>query len=513
MGNADSIPIVSQVKSLVQAISGDNKGALQTQEQFIRTGVIASQINSAIAAIHGDPEEAKRIQEEFGQESLTIMEGLPLVGHAMSAGYAVAGDLTKAEQVALTATKSTVVAGSTLVALTCGPGAPVCAAALGSAAVVGTNVAWDGVESLVRNEMVGVIDTIGTVKSMVESNQTVDAGEVFDIAFEQTALAAGGAFGGFKLGKAGGAAKLAKKTAAVSDTNMRATVLAPLRCLCKREVRQEPSAAPLLTAPRSLRDIDLHTQSVDSMVQGILSVFLILKLVFSKSPLAKPYLGELCTAVDQAEDLEECHHWLIASLQKYDKLNSEDSPGPLISSLSTLTFYYDNMVAENLVGSGLELWLCSSLPETVSSPVLQQSCILRLKQGLRDLQGLEVDGEEGGRVRTKRRAMCCASNNFRRNHFVTETGDNLVIRKGVGRNTRILTERQEVYRKVAKKMEAGDFEMSLHRGEVQRVVRLEGLRLVEEVQGPASQVVKVAREGGVRVAVSQGGQLVHLMGE
>ena len=78
----------------------------------------------------------------------------------MAAGYAIAGDLSKAENVAIGATKSTVVAGSVVVSLACGPGAPVCGAALGSIAAVGNNAAWDGVESVVRNQTVGVVRTV-----------------------------------------------------------------------------------------------------------------------------------------------------------------------------------------------------------------------------------------------------------------------------------------------------------------------------------------------------------------
>ena len=44
MGNTDSIPVVSQVKSLVQVIAGDQEAAKKTQENFIRTGIIASQV-------------------------------------------------------------------------------------------------------------------------------------------------------------------------------------------------------------------------------------------------------------------------------------------------------------------------------------------------------------------------------------------------------------------------------------------------------------------------------------
>ena len=50
MGNVDSIPIISQIKSLVQVISGDAEGAKKTQEKFIRTAPVYSQINSLIQA-------------------------------------------------------------------------------------------------------------------------------------------------------------------------------------------------------------------------------------------------------------------------------------------------------------------------------------------------------------------------------------------------------------------------------------------------------------------------------
>ena len=109
MGNTDSVPVVSQVKSLVQAISGDMEGAKKTQEQFIRTGLVASQVNSAVVAIQGDHAEARKIQEEFGEETVVVLEGTPIIGHAMSAGYAAGGELDKAEQVGQKISKVTLV--------------------------------------------------------------------------------------------------------------------------------------------------------------------------------------------------------------------------------------------------------------------------------------------------------------------------------------------------------------------------------------------------------------------
>ena len=44
MGNVDSIPVVSQMKSLFQVIAGDAIGAKATQEHFARQAPIASQV-------------------------------------------------------------------------------------------------------------------------------------------------------------------------------------------------------------------------------------------------------------------------------------------------------------------------------------------------------------------------------------------------------------------------------------------------------------------------------------
>ena len=46
MGNTNSIPVISQVKSLVQVIGGDADGARRTQEEFSRTAPIVSQARS-----------------------------------------------------------------------------------------------------------------------------------------------------------------------------------------------------------------------------------------------------------------------------------------------------------------------------------------------------------------------------------------------------------------------------------------------------------------------------------
>ena len=144
MGNIDSIPIVSQIKSLVQVIGGDAIGAKRTQENFARHAPIVSQVwfiskirsnlplyflvNSLIQSIDGNQEEARKIQEEFLNDELEFAGSLPIVGYAVSAGYAIAGDEKKAREVALGATKSTIILAA---GAACGPEAPICAAAAG----------------------------------------------------------------------------------------------------------------------------------------------------------------------------------------------------------------------------------------------------------------------------------------------------------------------------------------------------------------------------------------------
>ena len=50
MGNINSIPVVSQIKSLVQFASGDEAGAKKTQEEFARKGIIVSQVILSVMA-------------------------------------------------------------------------------------------------------------------------------------------------------------------------------------------------------------------------------------------------------------------------------------------------------------------------------------------------------------------------------------------------------------------------------------------------------------------------------
>lgn len=92
MGNADSIPVVSQSKSAFQAFCGDTKGARQTQFNFFKGCPIVSQIGAVGAAVTGNAEYAKESQMYFVNNLSIMVDSIPVVGHAKGAIHYIYGD-------------------------------------------------------------------------------------------------------------------------------------------------------------------------------------------------------------------------------------------------------------------------------------------------------------------------------------------------------------------------------------------------------------------------------------
>ena len=87
---------------------------------------------------------------------LDLAEGTPVVGHITAGVYAATGDLKKAENVAIEATKSTVVMAAGIAGAACGPGAAAC----GATFAVAANGAWDLTDSVVAGESRGVVKQV-----------------------------------------------------------------------------------------------------------------------------------------------------------------------------------------------------------------------------------------------------------------------------------------------------------------------------------------------------------------
>lgn len=61
----DSLPIISQCKSAIQAVEGDNAGAQKTQENFSKRCPVVSQVTSVVQVAQGNNAAAAETQVEF----------------------------------------------------------------------------------------------------------------------------------------------------------------------------------------------------------------------------------------------------------------------------------------------------------------------------------------------------------------------------------------------------------------------------------------------------------------
>lgn len=96
----DTIPVVSQLKSAVQAISGDSEVARQTQINFANQMPVVSQIKS-------DVEAARRTQMRFLKNAETLVDGTPVVGHIKGGIHMLTGDKERGVDIILGATSTT----------------------------------------------------------------------------------------------------------------------------------------------------------------------------------------------------------------------------------------------------------------------------------------------------------------------------------------------------------------------------------------------------------------------
>lgn len=173
----DWIPVVSQVKSAVQAICGDQSGALKTQENFSRQCPIVSQVRSAVEAIGGDAQAARETQLEFVGLLSNVANAVPVVGHVKGAIHYAAGDKEGGHQAMKSSSRSIGVIGGGVGGFFVG--GPVGAVAGGIAGGVALDGLTTGVDSLVHQKYKpnGFLQTIDNI----DKDEGHRAGHVFDL--------------------------------------------------------------------------------------------------------------------------------------------------------------------------------------------------------------------------------------------------------------------------------------------------------------------------------------------
>jgi hypothetical protein len=201
MGNTDSLPVISQLKSAVQAMSGDLEGAKRTQENFSQQAPVVSQVTSIVQAASGDAEGARRTQEAFGNGVKDFSEGVPVVGHVIGVGYYIAGDTAEGDK-AMKASSRTVgvVAGGVGGFMAGGPVGAFAGGVAGGAAMDGIIT---GVDSAVHHET-RPSGNIEVISNMAEGKSTSISGDVFDVVAGVTFDGLGGLSAGELAGRAGG---------------------------------------------------------------------------------------------------------------------------------------------------------------------------------------------------------------------------------------------------------------------------------------------------------------------
>jgi hypothetical protein len=104
----DCIPVVSQIKSVVQCGIGDWEGASTTQDNFTKQCIIVSQVRSVVEHIQGDEEAANDTIEVFFQSTDAFLKKVPILGHARGCVAYLTGNKQVGDETMFQATKTTV---------------------------------------------------------------------------------------------------------------------------------------------------------------------------------------------------------------------------------------------------------------------------------------------------------------------------------------------------------------------------------------------------------------------
>jgi len=142
--------VVSQVKSVVQYVSGDPQGARKTQQNFCNTCPVVSQVKSIVEVAGGHSQDAYDTQLQFMDSMSYAANALPVIGHIKGAVHYACGDNLRGELAVKSASQSVgIVGGAIAGGIMGGPAGAVTLGTVGGAAV---DAIVTGVESLIHKQ-------------------------------------------------------------------------------------------------------------------------------------------------------------------------------------------------------------------------------------------------------------------------------------------------------------------------------------------------------------------------
>ena len=184
----DYIPIISQVKSAVQAICGDEEGARKTQHKFTKSFPGISQVRGVVELAMGREEEAIDTFKAGG----AFLDGIPVVGHVKGVVHYACGDKEGGDAAMISSSRTTGVIGGSVGGFLVG--GPVGAAAGGVAA----GALMDSVTTVVDSAVHGETRTHGAINAVEQICD--DPKDVWRYA-DLVAIPATDAMAGYKTGK------------------------------------------------------------------------------------------------------------------------------------------------------------------------------------------------------------------------------------------------------------------------------------------------------------------------
>ena len=196
----DAIPVLSQTKSLFQAVFFDFEGARRTQENFSRQCPVVSQIRSACEWAQGDSNAARETQKECLGFISDVIDGIPAVGHVKGGIHYACGDKDGGDKAMKSASRTTGVMGGGVVGFFAA--GPLGAAAGGVAGGLAMDGLTTGIDSAVHKEY----RPSGMVAQVTEIAKDPKNPGVW---FDTMATPVFDAMTGYSAGK--GAARIAKK--------------------------------------------------------------------------------------------------------------------------------------------------------------------------------------------------------------------------------------------------------------------------------------------------------------
>lgn len=150
----DNYPVVSQMKSLLQASSGDMKGARETQDNFLNATPVVGDATYFYKLAKGDSRGAKKTRSRVNSAWNSVANSVPLVGHVKSAVHYSLHETKEAKAALRSANRASAM---TVAGFFGGPLAPV--------AVVAAGLGYDAIDSVIQGSGQGLI---GTIEKAVE---------------------------------------------------------------------------------------------------------------------------------------------------------------------------------------------------------------------------------------------------------------------------------------------------------------------------------------------------------